>query len=116
MKRVLVVDDDPHLLDMAALILSTFSYDVSTATNGVEAFEQIRQTAPDVVLLDLMMPVMDGWAFLEAAQANGVASQVPIAVMSARHDAGRVLQMGARAVIKKPFDVSELVAVVEEVS
>ncbi len=116
MKRVLVVDDDPHLVDMAVVILEAFHYAVATASNGVEALDQIRRQPPDVVLLELMMPVMDGWTFLETCRTDGICSRVPIAVMSARDDLDKAMDLGARAVIRKPFDVAELLAIVEQVS
>jgi two-component system chemotaxis response regulator CheY len=112
MRRILVVDDDPGLLDMVALILRTFDYTVATAGNGAEALERLRADCPDAVLLDLIMPVMDGWAFLRARRAEAICDGTPIVVMSARHDPGGALELGALALIRKPFDPMDLLATV----
>ena len=112
MKRILVVDDDPGLVGMVELILGTFNFTVATASNGAEALERMREECPDAVLLDLMMPVMDGWTFLHERRAQAICEATPIAVMSARHDAAAAVELGARAVIRKPFDAMDLVATV----
>ena len=79
-RRVLVVDDDPDILDALSEILEVEGYDVQRARNGREALQRLEQAMPDLVLLDLMMPVMDGWAF---ARSRARGARPPIIVLSA---------------------------------
>ena len=79
-KRVLAVDDDELIRTMLSRVLSA-AYDVSVARNGEEALEAVRRERPDLVILDLRMPVMDGWQFLERLEAAG--DDVPVVVLSA---------------------------------
>ena len=79
-KRVLAVDDDELIRTMLSRVLSP-TYDVTVARNGQEALEAIRREKPDLVVLDLRMPVMDGWQFLERLEAAG--EDVPVVVLSA---------------------------------
>jgi CheY-like chemotaxis protein len=83
-KRVLAVDDDELIRTMLSRVLSP-AYDVVVARNGEEALAEIRRQRPDLVVLDLRMPVMDGWQFLDRLQAEG--QDVPVVVLSA--EAGR---------------------------
>ena len=104
--KVLVVDDDVEIRETLSALLQHEGYDVSRAENGVQALEQLRRFHPDVVLLDLMMPVMSGWEVLDALQESGEIDQVPIIVVSAMG------APGARACLRKPVDLDELLAVV----
>lgn len=116
---VLVVDDDPVILSLVADTLAEEGYATATASHGAAALELLavrRQTAapaPDLILLDMRMPVMDGWAFAEAYRQIPT-RHAPIVVITAAHDAAdRAAQIGAHAVLSKPFDLDELVAVVD---
>ena len=114
MTRILVVDDDPDIRFALTTLLLDAGYEVASATNGVEAFAEIRERRPDAVLLDLTMAVMDGWAFLAAIRADLSLRGVPIGVLSASRDAAKAEQEPAVwAVIPKPFDVKNLLATVE---
>ena len=104
--KVLVVDDDVEIRETLSALLQHEGYDVSRAENGVQALEQLRRFHPDVVLLDLMMPVMSGWEVLDALQESGEIDQIPIIVVSAMG------APGARACLRKPVDLDELLAVV----
>jgi len=79
-KKVLAVDDDELIRTMLSRVLSS-TYEVSVARNGEEALEAIRKEKPDLVVLDLRMPVMDGWQFLERLEAAG--QDVPVVILSA---------------------------------
>jgi DNA-binding response OmpR family regulator len=109
-RRVLVVDDDPDILDALAEILEVEGYDVQRARNGREALQRLEQGLPDLVLLDLMMPVMDGWEF---ARSLAPGARPPIIVLSAdRNVSVKAREIGALGWLAKPFELSELLAAV----
>lgn len=113
-KRVLVVDDDDGIRAAVAEVLDFEGYDVVTARNGAEALEQIRTARPDAVVLDLMMPVMDGWTFMEVCRKEELCDGTPVLVMSAyRNLAETAPNLGANACIAKPFDLDVLIGAVE---
>jgi two-component system, chemotaxis family, chemotaxis protein CheY len=107
---VLVVDDDPDILEAICDILSGEGYRVARARHGVEALERVKEERPSVILLDLMMPVMDGAAFVEAMRASGGAFDIPIVVISADSSPQRAVAVGARGFLAKPFDIDALLA------
>ncbi|MGI9147957.1 MAG: response regulator [Chloroflexota bacterium] len=114
MKRILVVDDDPAVRNLLTEVLQEH-YIVSVATNGEEALNCIRQRRPDGVVLDMMMPIMDGWTFLRARRREPADAQVPVVVVSAEPRAceeGR--RLGATACVAKPFDLERLYAAVDQ--
>jgi len=114
MARVLVVDDDDTLREMVAAVLADEGYAVQTARHGAEALSIVRQTPPDAILLDLMMPVMNGQQFLEEFRSSRAGDHIPVAVMSALHTAaGLAKDMGANGCLAKPFDLDELLAQVQ---
>ncbi len=107
---VLVVDDDPDILDAICDILDAEGYRVSRARHGQEALEQVDSERPDVILLDLMMPVMDGVAFSQALRQRPTVSDVPIVVISADGNPQRAASVGAVGYLAKPFDIDALLA------
>jgi CheY-like chemotaxis protein len=107
---VLVVDDDPDILDAICDILEAEGYRVSRARHGQEALEQVDSERPDVILLDLMMPVMDGVAFSRALRQRPLVSDVPIVVISADGNPQRAAAVGAAGYLAKPFDIDALLA------
>jgi CheY-like chemotaxis protein len=117
MPQILVVEDDEAIRGLVTEVLRDDGYDVSEAANGVEALAYVGGHRPDLIVLDLMMPVMDGWAFVEACRRNRTCSEVPIVVTSASHDlprtAERLRAYGVRTCLAKPFDVDGLLALVE---
>jgi CheY-like chemotaxis protein len=114
MTRILVVDDDPNIRLALTELLLDAGYEVASATNGLEAFAEIKARRPDAVLLDLTMEVMDGWAFLAGIRADPGLRGVPIGVLSASHNAAKAEQEPAVwAVIPKPFVVQHLLTTVE---
>jgi DNA-binding response OmpR family regulator len=107
-KRVLLVDDDVDILESLALILED-SYEVRRAQNGLEALEEVERGDIDVVVLDLMMPVLDGEGFLHELKRRGL--RVPVLVASAMGDLGRrCRELGVTDFVSKPFDVGQLEA------
>jgi CheY-like chemotaxis protein len=115
MKHILVVDDDPITLDVVTEMLEALDYAVETARDGAEALEKVRQHRPDVVLLDLKMPVMDGQQFLHACRAEIGCGDLPIIIMSGSSDNAAAIARRFRAqCVAKPFDVVPLLATVQE--
>jgi CheY-like chemotaxis protein len=106
---VLVVDDDPDILEAICDILEVEDYRVAKARNGLEALERVDAERPDAILLDLMMPVMDGVTFAQALR-DRPARDVPIVVISADGNPQRAASVGARAYLAKPFDIDTLLA------
>lgn len=117
MPEILVVEDDEAIRGLVSEVLRDDGYEVSEASNGAEALDYVHHHRPDLIVLDLMMPVMDGWAFVERCRDNQWCKDVPIVVTSASHDlpktAERLRSYGVRTCLAKPFDVDGLLALVE---
>ncbi len=113
--RVLVVDDDPDILDAICDILGSEGYDVVRAKHGVEALEQVARQRPDLILLDLMMPVMDGATFARELRTRSLAG-IPIIVISAEGNPARAASVHARRYLAKPFDIDVLLSQVADVA
>ena len=107
---VLVVDDDPDILEAICDILDAEGYRVARARHGGEALERVVEERPSIILLDLMMPVMDGIAFASELRARGLADGVPIVVISADGNPQRAAAVGATGYLAKPFDIEALLA------
>ena|SRR5512132_88336 len=117
-KRVLVIDDDLPLRGMLAAALRQHGFQVLLAGDGAEGQRALTIHHPDVVLLDLAMPDVNGWDFLQRLQETGHLGKVPIVVVSAhvRVEPQALLQMGVAAILPKPFNLSDLIDVIESVS
>jgi CheY-like chemotaxis protein len=117
MPNILVVEDDDAIRGLVTEVLRDDGYQVQEATNGVEALETMRAKRPDLIVLDLMMPVMDGWTFVQRCRQSARYGDVPIVVTSASHDlprtADRLRALGVRTCLAKPFDLDGLIALVE---
>ncbi len=116
--RIVVADDDPDILQFVRVNLELEGFDVETASNGQEAIDRVLANPPDVLLLDLMMPVMDGLTALKQLRLHPAASNTSIILLTARaltEDRIRGLELGADDYVTKPFDVGELVARVKAV-
>ena len=105
MARVLVVDDDGELRDVLRESVELDGHTALVASNGREALRVLREQGADVVVLDLMMPVMNGWQFLEAVRAEPRLAQVPVIVISA---AARPPPAPIQAYLPKPFEFDVL--------
>src|SRR6266542_5630034 len=106
--RVLVVDDDDHIRGLVALALLDEGFEVLTAADGQIALDRVSEYPPDVILLDMHMPVLDGWAFA-AAYGQRPEPRAPIVVFTAGGQAGPVAaSIGADGFIEKPFDLDRL--------
>jgi DNA-binding response OmpR family regulator len=117
-RRVLVVDDQDDIREMARLILAGAGYDVTTAASGREALAAVRAASFDLMLLDINMPGLDGWATLRLLRAEEENDALPVAMFSVKsevRDKVASLQDGAIDYIAKPFGVDELVARVSRI-
>ncbi len=113
---VLVVDDDPDILDAICDILEVEQYRCVRARNGLEALECVEAERPAMILLDLMMPVMDGVTFSHALRERPAVKDVPILVISADGNPQRAASVGARGYLAKPFDIDALLAYVAAIT
>lgn len=113
---VLIVDDNPDILVLLRTNLRTAGFETVEAQNGRVALAKIESNSPDVVLLDLMMPIMDGWAVLEELQ--GRSRRPPVIVVTAVEapaSAERAQRLGAAAYVTKPFNVNDLTELIRSV-
>jgi DNA-binding response OmpR family regulator len=117
-KRVLVIDDDLPLRGMLAAALRQHGFQVLLAGDGGEGQRALTIHNPHVVLLDLAMPDVNGWDFLQRIQETGHIATVPIIVVSAHlHvDPQAILQMGVKAILPKPFNLAELIDLIEHLA
>ncbi len=117
-RRILVVDDEPDILELVKLSLARDGFHVSTAATGEEAVKAALKKPPDLVLLDLMLPGLDGFAVTRALKADRDTADVPIVFLSARGEEADIvagIEMGAEDYITKPFSPRVLVARVKAV-
>ena len=112
LRKVLVIDDDDDLADVVRQVLRDAGYSVATVRHGAAALELTKHVAPDLILVDLSMPIMDGWSFVQQyRRVAGVPARV--VVMSAAGDLAHIAsQLGADGHLKKPFDLNQLHALV----
>ena len=114
---VLIVEDDPDSRNMLAALLGLHGYRTVTAANGLEALEMARQERPAVILLDLMMPVMDGQTFRREQLKDPTLSAVPVVVLSAHAQTAQLArEIGAVAHLLKPFDLDKLLGAITAAS
>jgi CheY-like chemotaxis protein len=114
---ILIVDDDADIRLLLRLELSAEEHKIAEAVNGRDALDAIAAERPDLVLLDIMMPVLDGWGFLEAIDPDTAPPIVAITALASEGDRhiGQLLEKGALDVISKPFDPGWLVRLVDAV-
>ncbi len=114
--RVLIAEDDPDTLVILRVNLNAAGIEPMLAGDGHTALERIRSESPDAVLLDVLLPGIDGWQVLEELHETG--NRVPVIMCSAKdnmHDLQRARELGAVAYLVKPFDIDRLVEVTSEV-
>ncbi len=118
-KRVVCIEDEPAMIDLIRLILSRKGYTVNGATGGREGLELVQSSQPDIVLLDLMMPDMDGWEVYQKLKAHESTREIPVIVVTAKAQSiDKVLGLHIAKVddyITKPFGPQDLIESIEKV-
>jgi two-component system alkaline phosphatase synthesis response regulator PhoP len=115
--RVLVVDDEPDLVRILQFGLQSAGYTVESAADGQEGLKKAREVKPDIILLDLMLPKLDGYKICRLLKFDERFKQIPIIILSARTQEGDqalALEMGANRFVTKPYNFAEILVIVEE--
>ena len=116
MPMVLMIDDEPDMLDLAGQRLEQAGYRVLTATNGLEGLKLARAQHPDVILLDIMMPVMDGYHVLQTLHSDPSTQDIPVVMLTAKgteRDMRTSVDLGSVCHLGKPYQPQELLGEVE---
>jgi DNA-binding response OmpR family regulator len=116
-KRILLVEDEPHMMEMLKFRLVESQYEVATAADGYAALAQVRVFKPDLIILDLMLPKIDGYTICRLLKCNEDYRTIPVMILSARsneEDIRRGIAMGADAFMKKPYDPPTLLEKIKE--
>jgi len=111
--KILIVDDTPHNIDVLSATLADEHCELMAATSGARALELAARGRPDLVLLDVMMPKVDGWEMLQRMHERHGVGSIPVVMFSGKVDesaAGQAAEHGAQGFIGKPFDPHELIA------
>lgn len=119
---ILIVDDDPDILEGIITILETQSYRLATARDGIKCMEMIREEKPDLLILDLLMPRMDGWGVIREMRGEPQFNNIPIMILSTviedasrrRYELETGMAMNVQAYIQKPARPTELIQRVEK--
>ncbi len=117
MSRIFVVDDEPDVVELLQTVLQLEGFEVEVATDGRTALARLLGNPPDLLILDLMMPDLDGMELLKLLRLDPKGTRIPVLVLSARtgqHDQIASLQLGANAYVCKPFSNKELLAQVHQ--
>lgn len=118
-KKILIVDDEPDITKVLAARLKENHFDVDTASNGAEGLQRVQENRPDLIIIDIMMPVMSGTEFASVLKMNPETSSIPFIFLSAlqtkeeeQHQSGIV---GGKVIFAKPFDIRILVEKINEI-
>ncbi|PKN92719.1 MAG: two-component system response regulator [Chloroflexi bacterium HGW-Chloroflexi-6] len=118
-KRILCIEDEPDMIDLMRLIVSRRGYAFDSASGGEEGLRKVRETHPDLVLLDLMMPDLDGWEVYQQMKADEKTRNIPVIIVTAKAQSiDKVLGLQIAKVddyIAKPFSPNELVESIQRV-
>ena len=116
-KKILVVEDDPDQLEVVRFTLKNAGFAVGTATNGIDALKKAQTVSPDLIILDVMMPELDGFAVCETLRGNPATASIPVLMLTGlcSHISRLVAyESGATDYVIKPFDADQLVSKVEK--
>ena len=117
MKKILIVDDEPNIVMTLEYTFKKSNYEVFIARDGQEAFDILKSNFPDVIILDIMMPMVDGFATLEQIRKDANLQHTKVMFLSAKNkesDVEKGLALGADAYMTKPFSIKKVVEKVEE--
>lgn len=116
-KKILVVDDEPHIVELVKVSLESEAFDVYQASDGEEGLKLANQNLPDLILLDLAMPKLDGYAVCSALKTEERTKAIPVLILTSKDhpvDKEKGRECGADAYLTKPFSPLKLLAVVKE--
>jgi DNA-binding response OmpR family regulator len=114
--KILVIDDEPDITDIIETFLKTAGYQVMVENSSVMGIERAKAYTPDLVLLDIMMPFMDGYTVCEELKKNPATQNIPVVFLTgkdARQDEGKGFKVGADMFVKKPFSCERLLEIVK---
>jgi len=117
-KKILVVDDERHIVRLVEVNLTRAGYDVATAYDGIEALEVVKKARPDMIVLDVMMPRMDGFEVLKRLQADEETQNIPVIMLTAKAQDADIFKgwsSGVSSYLTKPFNPRELLTFVERI-
>ena len=117
-RRILVVDDERHIVRLVQVNLERAGYEVLTAYDGIEAMEKVKTESPDMVVLDVMMPRMDGFEVLKNLQADPRYQNIPVIMLTAKAQDADIFagwQSGVSSYLTKPFNPRELLTFVQRI-
>ncbi len=116
-KQILLVDDEPDLIQMVSLRLKSAGYEVTTAQDGQQALDQVKQGKPDLIILDLMLPKLDGYKVCRLLKFDERYRNIPVLIFTARaqeEDIRLATQCGSNGYLTKPFEAKALLMKLEE--
>lgn len=115
MAKILIIDDEVQLRESICELLTIVGYDVVQARDGLDGLEKIKEFMPDLIICDVMMPILDGYGFIESHQLSNY-SKIPVIFLTAkvdRKDFEKGLKLGVKAYLKKPFVFKELKQIID---
>jgi two-component system OmpR family response regulator len=115
--KVLIIDDEPLICKTTALLLKKMNFEAITARGGIEGIALAEKVRPDIVLLDIIMPGMDGWSVLAHFQADNLLKKIPVVVFTAKDFSlsdRMAKDKGAAAICRKPFRLEQLIAILSD--
>lgn len=115
-KKILIVEDEESLLKLESILLSTRGYQVTGVKDGVTALQEIENNRPDLILLDIMMPGIDGFEVCRRIKENPSTAGIPVVMLTAKKstaDQNRGAEVGAEAYVTKPFKSGKIIEVIE---
>ena len=116
-RTILIIEDEKLIIVSTQMVLEAAGFHVESATSGEEGIQKARSSAPDLILLDIMMPGIDGWETLNRLKRDNSTADIPVIIFTAReHSRGhqKSSEMGAAEYFRKPFEPDELIELVEK--
>ena len=113
-KKILVIDDDPDVMDLVQTALSSAGYEVHAAYDGKQGVEKIKKQRPDLLIMDLTMPIMDGWAVLIALKKDPNYTAIPVMIITSSKEIQNIekaKKLGVQSYLVKPFDPQKMIKI-----
>jgi two-component system alkaline phosphatase synthesis response regulator PhoP/two-component system response regulator VicR len=118
MKKIMIIEDEDNLIELLKVNLMAEGFSVSVASNGIEGLKRTEDERPDAVILDVRLPLMDGWKVCQRLKENAKTKSIPIIILTAasqKSDAAEAKRVGCDLFLTKPFDPIELVKIVKQI-